>query len=1345
VGVNVSKNLQPSAFEVEETYPMSPLQQGMLYHSLRAPGSGVDIEQLVCELHEVLEVTALQRSWQCVIARHPALRTNFRWQGLKEPQQEVHSVVELPWKEQDWRDLPPDEKEKRSATFLMADRRRGFDLTQSPLLRLTLFHWDDAHSRLIWTFHHALLDGRSFAPLLREVFTFYEAFKRGEEMKLPLPRPYRDYIDWLQQQDFSKAEPFWRQTLKDFSAPTPLVVDHVPSTGGDDGTRQGDQEIWLSTEITTTLRSLARENQLTLNTVVQGAWALLLNRYSGEADVVFGATRACRRSSVEGAEAMVGLFINTLPLRVRVNPEAPLLPWLKELRVQWMAMREYEHTPLVKIPGWSGVPAGSSLFESIVVFENFHLDTLLRTQGGSWSNRRFRLFEKTNYPITLAVYAEAELCLKIGFDRSRFDDATIGRMLGHLRTLLEAMAEQPQRRLGDYQLLTPAERHQMLVEWNATRADYPEDKCIHELFEAQVERTPEAVAVVFEDRRLTYAELNRRANQLAHRLRKMGVQPDTLVGICVERSLEMVVGILGILKAGGAYLPLDPAYPKERLAFMLDDARPKVVLTQQRLINSLPKNGAKSMALDSESETFITESPENPDSSVWLDHLAYVIYTSGSTGKPKGVMIPHAAVVNFLHFMQQQLELGPQDVLLAVTTLSFDIAGLEIFLPLSVGAQVALVSREVASDGVLLSAELKRTSTTVMQATPATWRLLLEAGWEGGPHLKILCGGEAWSAELANELLMRCGSLWNMYGPTETTIWSTAHKVADAAKPVAIGRPIANTTIYLLDKNLNPVPIGVPGELHIGGAGLARGYHNRPELTAEKFIPDPFSTEPGARLYRTGDLARYLPGGDIEYLGRMDHQVKIRGFRIELGEIEAVLGQCSSVGVCVVVVREDVPGDKRLVAYLTAKAGEPPNVSELRSLLQTKLPEYMVPSAFVTLDRFPLTPSGKLDRKALPMPDLARPELEKAFVAPRTPIERVLAGIWCEVLGLKQVGVHDNFFDLGGHSLLAVRSQARVEKQLGKRLPLAAFFQSPTVGELAALLTDGSTPAQGLHVFAPQSSGDKPPLFCLHFLSSTQSLAKHLGPNRPVYGIASPFDEELRLWHERGHAGICVEDLAARCLPILRGVQPGGPYYLAGFCFGGVLAFEIACQLKLQGEEVALLALLDAMYAPGCKPFTIPWIKRWTYHARQASTRGPAYLLTKLRKKLQLAKRRRSKLVQMGDRSRLPDERRTKEPELPQAEFLSQLLKAYKGKPYAGDTVLFRTVAEPNSFAFDLGTTNGWDQVVLGELQVEEIHCNHMNISEEPYVREVARKLENYLSRSDAKATTMVQADQNLR
>jgi amino acid adenylation domain-containing protein len=950
------------------------------------------------------------------------------------------------------------------------------------------------------------------------------------------------------------------------------------------------------------------------------------------------------------------------------------------------------------------------------------------------------------FDLTLSVMEHGEfLEVAIEYSTDLFDRETILRLLNNFRSLLEGVVANPDQPIATLPLLTEAERHQLLVEWNQTAVEYPRNLCVHELFEAQVERTPEAVAVVFEDRRLTYAELNRRANQLAHRLRKMGVQPDTLVGICVERSLEMVVGILGILKAGGAYLPLDPAYPKERLAFMLDDARPKVVLTQLRLVNSLPKNGAKSMALDSESETFITESPENPDSSVWLDHLAYVIYTSGSTGKPKGVMIPHAAVVNFLHFMQQQLELGPQDVLLAVTTLSFDIAGLEIFLPLSVGAQVALVSREVASDGVLLSAELKRTSTTVMQATPATWRLLLEAGWEGGPHLKILCGGEAWSAELANELLMRCGSLWNMYGPTETTIWSTAHKVADAAKPVAIGRPIANTTIYLLDKNLNPVPIGVPGELHIGGAGLARGYHNRPELTAEKFIPDPFSTEPGARLYKTGDKVRHLPDGNIEFLGRMDHQVKIRGFRIELGEIETVLGQCSSVGVCVVVVREDVPGDKRLVAYLTAKAGEPPNVSELRSLLQTKLPEYMVPSAFVTLDRFPLTPSGKLDRKALPMPDLARPELEKAFVAPRTRTEEVLAGIWCEVLGLKQVGVHDNFFDLGGHSLLAVRLQARVEKQLGKRLPLAAFFQSPTVGELAALLTDGRAPAQGLHVFAPQSSGDKPPLFCLHFLSSTQSLAKHLGPNRPVYGIASPFDEELRLWHERGHAGISVEDLAARCLPILRGVQPGGPYYLAGFCFGGVLAFEIACQLKLQGEEVALLALLDAMYAPGCKPFTIPWIKRWTYHARQASTRGPAYLLAKLRKKLQLAKRRRSKLGQMRDRSRLPDERRTKEPELPQAEFLSQLLKAYKGKPYAGDTVLFRTVAEPNSFALDLGTTNGWDQVVLGELQVEEIHCNHMNISEEPHVREVARKLENYLSRSDAKATTMVQADQNLR
>ena len=577
----------------EDSYFLSAMQQGMLFHSLHAPQSGVDIEQLICALHENLSVSAFRRSWQRVIERHPVLRTSFSWQGVNEPLQKVHRQVTLPWVERDWRDVSTKQQELRLEAYLQDDRQRGFEITEAPLMRLALFRLAEAEYQFIWTFHHSLLDGRSLPLVLKELFAFYEAFCRDRELQLEQSRPYRDYIDWLGLQDFTRAESFWRQTLGNFTAPTPLVVDRNPIGSEEEG--YGKQGIRLFETLTSALQSLAQQHELTLNTLVQGAWALLLSRYSGEEDVVFGATRACRRS-VKGSESMVGLFINTLPVRSRTSPEKLLLPWLKELRAQWVAMRDYEHTPLVKVQGWSDIPPGKPLFESILVFENYLLNSTLRSLGGS-ANREFRLLEQTNYPLTAIANVEAELSLQIAYSRRRFDDQTITRMLGHVRTLLESMVANPEQRLSDLSLLTTAER-QMLVDWNHTQVDSLKQACIHQLFEAQVERTPKAVAVVFEDQQLTYRELNRRANCLAHYLQKLGVGPEVLVGICVERSLEMVVGLLGILKAGGAFVPLDPEYPKSRLAFMLRDTQAPILLTQQRLIARLPESVAEVVCLD---------------------------------------------------------------------------------------------------------------------------------------------------------------------------------------------------------------------------------------------------------------------------------------------------------------------------------------------------------------------------------------------------------------------------------------------------------------------------------------------------------------------------------------------------------------------------------------------------------------------------------------------------------------------------------------------------------------------------------------------------------------------------
>ncbi len=819
--------------------------------------------------------------------------------------------------------------------------------------------------------------------------------------------------------------------------------------------------------------------------------------------------------------------------------------------------------------------------------------------------------------LTLVIQEDGGECLWV-YNAEVLDEESVVKMQQGFTTFLQGIVSDPERRLSDLPLLTKAEQYCLLVEWNATQTVYPKQRCIHQLFEAQVERTPDAVAVIFEDEQLTYRELNGKANQLAHHLQQHGVGPGVLVGLCVERSLEMVVGLLGILKAGGAYVPLDPTYPPERIAFMLEDAQVPVLVTQQHLLTQLPAHGTKVVCPDTDAALLAQQNEANPVSEVTSDDLAYVIYTSGSTGRPKGVQILHRAVVNFLLSMRQQPGLTLQDTFLAITTLSFDIAGLELFLPLLVGARLIVASRETAADGAALAETLTRARVTVMQATPITWRLLLAAGWQGNPDLKILCGGEALPLDLAQQLLPRAASLWNMYGPTETTIWSTVCKIEPEDEVISIGRPIANTQIYLLDSQLHPVPVGVPGELYIGGDGLARGYLNRPELTAERFIPHPFSNEPGARLYKTGDLARYRPDGTIEHLGRLDFQVKLRGFRIELGEIEAVLARHPAVRQAVVVAHEDVPGDKRLLAYVVLREKQTATVGDLQSNVTKQLPNYMVPSAFVLLEAFPLTPNGKVDRRALPAPQHTRPELQKAFVAPCTSIEKVLAGIWSQTLRIEQIGIHDDFIALGGDSLMAMQVISRLRRVLQIQLPLARFYEARTIAGLAKIIeqvkaSDAQLEMQALQptsrdahrrmlssilptqdngssrvanalqrqedkgsgtaVVAVQTGGSRRPFFFLHgdFIKGAFycfPLARNLGLDQPFYAL-EPYRFDV--------LGVppTLEAMAAAHLESLRSVQSEGPYLLGGFCNGALVAYEMARQLHAEGETVDLLILMD--------------------------------------------------------------------------------------------------------------------------------------------------------------------------
>jgi len=1419
------------------------MQQGFLFHHVSGQPAGVDLEQVVIRLSEPFAPEAFTRAWRQVVARHPVLRTRFRWEDADEPRQEVLAEVEIGLEECDLRAQPEGEREAALEAFVAADRARGFDLREAPLLRLASLRLGEGEWAVLWSFPHAVLDGRSFARVLREVFALYDAARAGSTAELPEPWPYRDYVEWVRGRSRIDSAPFWRERLAGAAVPTPLPG---PPGEGSAARGRGDAEARLSRATTGALAALAERHDLSLATLVQSAWAILLARVSGQPDVVFGVTRSGRSRELEAADQRVGLFINTLPVRIGVDGSRALLPWLAELRARERAVRPHEHMPLVEIRRLGEAPAGTPLFESLIVFDRERLDGQVRRGLPGFERRRFELRERTSFPLTLYAYGEPELFLKLAYDRPRFDARSATRTLGHLVTLLEAMASDPERTVGELPMLSEAEQRQILVEWNDTACEYRRDACLHQWIEDQVDRTPDAPAVSCEAETICYRELDERANRLAHRLRELGVGPDVLVGLCAERSIDLVVGVLGIHKAGGAYLPLDPAYPGERIAYMLEDSGASVVVGQAALASQLPVHGAVLVRIDGDPE--LERMPATrPRVEVRSDQLAYVIYTSGSTGRPKGVMVEHRHVGNFLVGMDARIPHVPRDgaggspgTWLALTSLSFDISVLELVWTLArgfhvvvqgdaardarrghvppragarslsfglfyfaadegertgrpdkyelllegakyadahgyaavwtperhfhafgglypnpavVGAAIAAITEKVQiragsvvlplhhparvaeewalvdnlsrgrvgvsmaagwqpNDFVLrpegfanarqalfrgvetvrrlwrgeavsfpgphgepvetrtlprpiqgelpvwitsagspetfrqagrigahllthllgqtleelaerirayreawdeaghppgggivslmlhtfvgddrdairetvrrpmmnylasslglikgfagawtaykkradgstdadvdlsalseaeledlvaysferyfdssalfgtpehclglvrrleqigvddiaclidfgvdsetvqahlprltelkdlasappaspdaadyrLPAQVARHGVTHLQCTPSMARLL-SLDPEARAALKdleaLLIGGEPLPVALANELSsLTSAKLFNLYGPTETTIWSSLDEIEPDAVSVSIGRPIANTRFYVLGPEGNPMPCGAVGELYIGGEGVVRGYRNRPDLTRERFVPDPFGPDPEARLYRTGDLVRWREDGRLDFVGRVDHQVKVRGHRVELGEIEALLELHPAVQEAVVLAREDEEGDQRLVAYLVPRPGAPPASQALREHLREKLPEFMVPAHFVALDAFPQTPNRKVDRRALPDPgELAvGGPLERR--RPENAVEERLARIWQDVLRSGPVGRDDNFFDLGGHSLLALKTHRRIVAELeAPDLRITDLFRFPTVRALAAHLT----------------------------------------------------------------------------------------------------------------------------------------------------------------------------------------------------------------------------------------------------------------------------------------------------
>jgi amino acid adenylation domain-containing protein/non-ribosomal peptide synthase protein (TIGR01720 family) len=1053
---------------VADIYPLSPMQQGMLFYSLYAPEKGMYMEQLSCALYGDLNAAAFAEAWQRAATRHDILRTAFIWENVGEPLQVVQQGVALKLDQHDWRALSTAEQERLLESYLDADRLRPFEFSSAPLMRLALMRTADSAHRFIWTHHHLLLDGWSSALLLREVLSTYEILCRGEEPRASRPASFRDYINWLMQQDVSKAELFWRAELKGFTRPTLLTTSRQGSDIAFEQQKVSKQEAQLTPEETASLASFARSSQLTLSTLVHGAFALLLSRYSMEDDVLFGTTVSGRPPALAGVDSMAGLFINTLPVRVQAQPQANALSWLRSLQAKLVNLRDYEYSSLTEIQGWSEVARGQTLFECLLVFENYPVDQALLDQNARLSFSDVRSYERTNYPLTIAALPGAELRLQALYANDRYDDTTVRSLLRHLKNLLLDISKSQDKSIADVRLLGEDEERRILTEWNDTARPYPLAHTIHQLFEAQAERAPTTVALVCGEERLTYAELNARANRLAHYLRKQGVGPESRVGILMERSIWMVTALLGVLKAGGAYLPLDPAYPKERLSFMLEDAGVRVLLTEAHLKQVLPDNHALQLICpDADLDHLMQEREENPPQQVTAENLAYVIYTSGSTGRPKGVCVTHRAVLRLV-CNTDYLLVRETDCLSHLSNVSFDAATFEVWGALLNGARLVIISKQVALSLHDLSDELRRRRVSVLFLTTALFNEMarqMPYTFAGVKH--VLTGGENADAGCFKEVLSQGapGRLLHMYGPTENCTYSTWHlveTVAEGARHIPIGRPIASTQAYILDQELRPLPVGVAGELYLGGEGLARNYHLQPELTAERFVPHPYSSLAGERLYRTGDLARYSPDGSIEFLGRIDQQVKIRGFRIELGEIETVLATHDAVETAVVVAREDTPGEKRLVAYLVMHFEEGSVTTvELRDYLRERLPEYMVPANFVLLKKFPLTPNGKVDRRALPAPDATQLQSGAKFVAPRNPLEQALADIWRGLLGVERIGVHDNFFELGGHSLMATRVLSNVRRIFRMELPLRVIFESGTIAELAlAIIPFETQPGQ---------------------------------------------------------------------------------------------------------------------------------------------------------------------------------------------------------------------------------------------------------------------------------------------
>lgn len=1035
----------------EVIFPMSYAQEQLWFESQLKPQSTAYTIANAVQLHGHLDLASLRRSFQEIVKRHETLRTTFDLidgrlvQIVAEDAALALDIIPLTQLSQEQQDA---EIQRRFA----AEEDHIFNLKTGPLMRVNLLQLNETDAMLLLTIHHIITDKWSMGILIRELATLYGAFSLDRPSPLPeLPIQYGDYAEWqrewLTEERIALHLRYWKERLTGIPPLLELPTDKPRRAAQ---TYRGAKERFiLEAELTTALKALCRKSDATLFMGLLAVYAILLSRYSRQEDIVVGSVIATRKR--RELESLIGFFLNNLVLRVTLNNDLSFEALLQQVRQTMLEAYQHQDIPfthLIQALQPERNTGYNALFQVVLVLENVPAEPL-ELPGLTLTPLEIESMT-ADYDLTLSIIeSDQELIGKFIFNADLFDSATIARMSGHFKALLRGLLANPKQPLSGVSLLTEAERHQILFEWNDTGRPFPQDTCIHHLVEEQVERTPDATAVVFGSQQLTYRELNCRANQVAHYLQQFGVQPEVLVGVCVERSLEMIIGILGILKSGGAYLPLDPSYPKGRLAFMLSDSQTPVVVTQHKLLADIPETTAKCICLDRDWEHISLQPDTNPKVAMTPENLAYVIYTSGSTGKPKGVMIEHHGVVNLQQEQGKAFHIMKDDKVLQFSSLSFDAAISEIWVTFHHGATLVLTTREHIRDTALLVHTMNRHQISFVTLPPS----LLQTLPTNIPTLKqVVSAGEPCSIELVRKWAPTV-TLYNAYGPTENTVCATVYVChPNERNTPSIGHPLGNVQVYIIDKHHHPLPVGIPGELCISGVALARGYLNRQDLTDERFIPNPFSPVPGARLYKTGDLARYLPDGNIEFLGRIDHQVKLRGFRIELGEIEYILTTHPAIQEAVAMVRADHPGNQRLVAYVVPAAGAALDQQEIRRVLQQHLPDYMIPATFVSLECLPLTPNGKIDRRALPVPDVTQAPTAAHGGAPVTPLEKRVAEIWQATLGLEQIGLQANFFEVGGHSLLAAQMHQALQAQFGPHVAITDIFQYPTIQSFAQYL-----------------------------------------------------------------------------------------------------------------------------------------------------------------------------------------------------------------------------------------------------------------------------------------------------